>query len=525
MQYITYHLHSDDSLLDSATSYIDYINKAVELGQPAIAFTEHGNIYHWVRKKIACDKAGIKYIHGVEAYLTETLNQQIADNYHVVLLAKNERGVKEINTLVSISNRPDHFYYKPRISFDEFLNISDNVITTSACLGGVLSNLPEDNPYYEKLCRKFTYYEIQPHNVDEQAQYNQKLLFLSEQYHKPLIAATDTHSINQYKAECRSILQLSKWGRYPEDDKYDLTYKSGDELIAMFKRQSALPIQKYEEAMHNTLVMSESVESFELDTSFKYPDIAGDNKCIDVDTLYAETVNRLFIEKLKSGIIPPEQKKAFIDQLREEARVFGKINMKAFMLSMSLFMRWCRENAIPVGFGRGSVAGSSTAYVLDITDVNPQRWGTIFSRFANESRLEIGDIDVDLAPNDRDKLYNYIIDRFGTEKTAYILAIGTICDRGAIDEIARALAKIDQEKNPSETSRWTLIKDQIKDEYDLDKETTRKKYPELFYYFDGLVNTQVSRSMHTAGIVVSPITLPDNYGTLESEGKTILQID
>ena len=143
-QYVVYHLHSDLSLLDSTTKFEDYILKAKELGQKAICFTEHGNIMRWVAKKEACDKAGIKYLHGCEVYLTAQLEPKIRDNYHTILIAKNMEGLKEINALVSLSNESSHFYFKPRISFEEFLNISDNVIKISACLASPLSRMDDD---------------------------------------------------------------------------------------------------------------------------------------------------------------------------------------------------------------------------------------------------------------------------------------------------------------------------------------------------------------------------------------------
>ena len=157
--YVTYHLHSDLSLLDSCTKYQDYINLAVQNKQPAIAFTEHGNIFQWVEKKLYCDSQGIKYIHGVECYLTESLDTKIRDNYHTILLAKNEAGIREINSLVSVSYQDDHFYYKPRITFDEFFRVSPNVIKISACLASPLRRLDVENLAYDKLCQHYDYFE------------------------------------------------------------------------------------------------------------------------------------------------------------------------------------------------------------------------------------------------------------------------------------------------------------------------------------------------------------------------------
>lgn len=583
---------------------------------------------------------GVKYLHGVEIYLTSTLNEKIRDNYHTILIAKNKDGIKELNTLVDLSTREDHVYYKPRISFDEFLNISDNVIKISACLASPLNKYPSsvnaiyekikklederdyeislltDNKYneffeaekkryekmlaggssgfggyieppiekdewfriqktaitnnykkqiedlkreidrakdnYEKLLQKYDYYEIQPHIKSiEQIKYNKFLYEASKKYNKPLIAGTDTHSINQYKAECRSILQKAKHIEFSNEDEFDLTYKSYDELVEMFRQQNSLPMSAILEAIENTNRMADSVEDYELDTSFKYPVLYDDE-----DKVFVERIRRMYNEKIEKGIIKPDPR--YEENIKEELRVFRKIGMVGFMLFMSELVCWCWDNNIPIGYCRGSVGGSTIAYILDIIDVNPIVWNTVFSRFANEDRKEIGDIDLDISPTQRHLVYKHIIEKFGVDKTAYVLAIGTISDKGTIDEIGRALNiplsevkeikslysfyietikecsdKIDKiESNEEYKKDNKLIKerDELVEKLDKSKnglkDLKENRYKELFYYFDGLVGTAISQSMHPAGIIVSPISLPDNYGTFWSkDGKRILTIN
>ena len=609
-------------MLDSSTKFQDYIDRAVQLGQTAIAFTEHGNIYQWVAKKMACDKAGIKYLHGVECYLTEQLyeypdanelwreaqsgrNEQdakkvlaemmesgkkkVRDNYHTILIAKNYEGILEINNLVSLSNRDDHFYYKPRITFEEFLGISDNVIKISACLASPLNKMSVRHPMYEKLLKHYDYLEVQAHNFGEQISYNCHLAEMSKKYGIPLIAGTDTHSIDAYKAECRSIMQLAKHIEFADEDSFDLTYKTYDELVEMFRIQGALPEQVFLEAIENTNRMADSVEPFELDISFKYPKLYGN--AAEDKAVFEDTIRKNFQSKIDEGAITPEQIQNFKDAIKEECRVFDKIDM-------SELVTWCKSNGIPIGFNRGSCGGSRVAYVTNTTDLNPETWHTVFSRFCNEDRKEIGDIDIDVSPSDRDKVYEYIINRFGQEKTAFILAIGTIKSKGCIDEICRALGvKWNKERQRDErgfrkalellkdnsvtlrfgnhpdgcelyhfdengtliiskqfeniprielvkqfTKEYSKLKEEnekifqknpwvgkvnteIKDLFELDEEKARSQYPEVFYYYDGLLDVAISQSMHPAGIVASPITLRDHYGTFLSEGKEILQID
>ena len=572
---------------------------------------------------------GLKYLHGVEVYLTAALEPKQRDNYHTILIAKNFEGVKEINTLVDLSTQSDHMYYKPRITFDEFFNISDNVIKISACLASPLSKYPNfigkqvdekiaeleknketeanrlyielnseaarnqlieditiihntsyemyveqcieksNNAFdlqieeakselenakivYDKLMKTYDYYEIQPHVKSmDQIRYNKMLYEASKKYNKPLIAGTDTHSIDSYKAECRSILQKAKHIEFSNEDEFDLTYKSYDELVDMFRQQGSLPMNAVLEAIENTNRMADSVTDYELDTAFKYP-ILYDNE----EEVFVERIYRMYHEKLDKGIIQPDPR--YEENIKEELRVFKKIGMVGFMLFMSELVCWCWDNGIPIGFCRGSVGGSTIAYLTDIIDVNPVVWNTVFSRFANEDRKEIGDIDLDIAPSQRHLVYEHIIEKFGADKTAYVLAIGTISDKGTIDEIGRALnmplGDVKQVKAQYSlfTDGITDCNDKIKKIESIDgyennekclkdleelkskleynekslKDLKEKQYPKLFYYFDGLVGTAISQSMHPAGIIVSPVTLPDNYGTFWSkDGKRILSIN
>ena len=572
---------------------------------------------------------GLKYLHGVEVYLTAALEPKQRDNYQTILIAKNFEGVKEINTLVDLSTQSDHMYYKPRITFDEFFNISDNVIKISACLASPLSKYPNfigklvdekiveleknketeanklyaelnseaakeawiedcaaiyntsyeiyveqcieksNNAFdlqieeakselenakivYDKLMKTYDYYEIQPHVKSmDQIRYNKMLYEASKKYNKPLIAGTDTHSIDSYKAECRSILQKAKHIEFSNEDEFDLTYKSYDELVDMFKQQGSLPMNVVLEAIENTNRMADSVTDYELDTAFKYP-ILYDNE----EEVFVERIYRMYHEKLNKGIIQPDPR--YEENIKEELRVFKKIGMVGFMLFMSELVCWCWDNGIPIGFCRGSVGGSTIAYLTDIIDVNPVVWNTVFSRFANEDRKEIGDIDLDIAPSQRHLVYEHIIEKFGADKTAYVLAIGTISDKGTIDEIGRALnmslgdvkqvkaqyslftdgitdcndkiKKIESIEGYESNEKCIKDLEELRSKLECNekslKDLKEKQYPKLFYYFDGLVGTAISQSMHPAGIIVSPVTLPDNYGTFWSkDGKRILSIN
>ena len=337
--YVAYHVHTESSLLDSCTNFKLYVRRAKELNQKAICFSEHGNTYNWIEKKMYCESTQykvvlknsvkyfddkkkldnflkettdeyevielkpIKFLYGIEVYLTASLEEKVRDNYHTILISKNYAGFQELNLLIDRSTQDDHFYYKPRITFDEFFNISDNIIKISSCLASPLKQYPQaenaQKEIYEKLLQTYDYYEVQPHvNSIEQMEYNKLLAIASKQYNKPLIAGTDTHSIDKYKAECRSILQKAKHITFSNEDEFDLTYKSYDELIEMFRQQGSLSKSEYMEAINNTNVMADSVESFELDTEFKYPKLYDDEL-----EVFKQLINRKYKEKLKNGVI------------------------------------------------------------------------------------------------------------------------------------------------------------------------------------------------------------------------------
>ena len=539
--YCVYHLHDDKgSLLDSCTKWEDYVDLAASYGMKAIASTNHGYNLDWTAKKQYAEKRGLKFIVGCEVYLTSDMyhfgddgQYKVRDNFHTILLCKNAHGVLELNNIMSASYDADHKYYKPRITFDEFFSLSDNIIKISACLASPLRKYTEEcdgynQETYEKLCETYDYYEIQYHDCDDQKEYNKYLWELSKKYHKPLIAATDTHSLNDYKAECRKVLMMAKGIEFTGEDEFDLTFKSYDQLVSAFEVQNSLPHEVWMEAIENTNKMADSVQNFTLNTKARYPILTGSTESDEKE--YISRTHRMFDDKVRRKIIPESEIEQFKADIEEELKVFKKTNMLGFMLSMSDLMIWGKNDGIPFGPSRGSVAGSRCAFITDIIDVDPVRWNLVFSRFCNENRVEIGDIDIDVPDAYRSKIYNHIFKSFGREKCAYVLAMGTLAGKATIDEIGRALAKVwkrenqgtDESKNPYSLDRIA----KVKKEYDTDAEKCRADHPDIFYYFDGLQGTIVSLSHHPAGVIIAPIDLYKRYGVFQDkDGLPILCLD
>jgi DNA polymerase III subunit alpha len=517
--YVLYHLHTDLSNptagtgVDSTTKFKQYLDRAVELEMKAIAFSEHGNIFNWVQKKQEAEKRGLKYIHANEVYLTEHIDKErglIRDNYHFMLIAKNLDGVKELNRLTSKSfNREDgHFYYNPRITFEELFNTSDNIIMTSACLASPLWRAikKEDKHTLSKLQDFFVknkhrmFLEIQYHTHPEQIKYNQWLYNFSKESGIPLIAGTDTHSLNKEHLEARKILMMAKGASYGDEDSFDLTFKSFDELVEMFEKQNAIPKDAYMEAIYNTNVMAEMVEEFSLDTKPKYP------------KLYDDPV-KVFKEKIEVGIkrrkinlLDKDRKKVYYDRIKEEFAVYKKLDTIDYMLLQTNIIEWCKQNSIYHGYGRGSVNGSLIAYILGITEMDSIKHNLNFFRFLNPERVTLADIDIDYPPSRRQEVIDYVANLQGIHFSE-IVTFNTVALKGAIREVGRAL-KIPL--NEVDEIAKSVHKDEEKG--DVVDQTYRETYQELFKYVDLINGVVISVGSHPSGFLVSPISLDDSIG-------------
>lgn len=571
--YVVYHLHSDLSNgvtnVDSVTKFGEYIEAAKKLGMKAMAFSEHGNIFEWFHKKEAIENAGMKYIHAVEAYITEDNNSdhkrtvysaidlftsstakkdvrisfenyykredgmylakcidddktypidpesireekvvKTRDNYHCVLIAKNHAGVREINRLTSQSfcRTDSHFYYMPRIYLDDLLNTSDNVIVTSACLGGILSKgTDEVKERFLDFCIKNKhrcYLEIQHHNVEDQKNYNKELYALSREYGIPLIAGTDTHALNDTHMEGRKILQLSKGVHFAEEDAWDLTFKSFETLCEAYKRQDSLPEEVWMEAIMNTNRMADCVETFELDRNTKYPKIYDH----PLQT-YKQKINQAY--KVHPYVRKRYKSEEINPIIRDEVDVYEKTKSIDFMLLQTYLREWETKHDIFCGYGRGSVSGSEVAYILGITQMDSKKFGLNFFRFMNPSRVTNADIDTDYSSRDRDIIKQFILrDHMDLPniRASEIITFNTIALKGAIKDVGRALRMSIVETSAIseavylEDGKWII------------DDVFRERYPDLFKYVDIVSGTIVSIGSHPSGVLVSDLNIDEEVG-------------
>ena len=515
--YTILHLHSMLSNgvtnIDSVTRYDQYINRAAELGMKAIAFSEHGSIFQWVKKKLHTEEMGMKYIHAQEFYLTQTLDEKIRDNYHCLLIAKNYDGVLELNKLSSKAfNRDDNsFYYVPRITIEDVKNTSDNVIVSTACLGGVLNKAPDDVrwDFYHWLCehKDRCFLEIQPHLDPAQKSYNNTLWALSKQSGLRLLMCTDTHALNSIHVDGRRILQKAKNIHFDGEDKFHLEMMSYDELVQLCRMQDALPMDVYLNAIEMTNTVADMIETFELDYSYKYPHLWGDDSEAVLRAKIADGVVWRGVDKL-----PNYQE--YLDRIEYEMKAYIHNGAIDFMLLMEDIIAWCKTQDILVGYGRGSCNGSVIAYLLGITEMDSIKHGLNFERFMNTERVSLSDIDTDFPPSRINEVKQYIFNKHGLY-CSDIVTFNTIALKGAIRDVGRALEMPLDEVG------------QICNTAEQDEEKCRAKYPELFKYVDIVNGCVVSVGNHPCGLVVSPHSIDDRMGlfTTSTDDVPISQIN
>lgn len=505
-----YHVHSTLSnattIIDSITNYQTYIDKAKEYGCKVFGFSEHGNLLNWYHKKQAIEKAGMKYIHGVEMYVTETLNKKIRDNYHVILMARNLEGFKELNRLVSkgfnraetkVIDNKERFYYNPRISYDELKKISDNIILTTACIANILGsnnkNLKEDFIRFMAKNKHKCFLEIQHHQTIQQANYNKYLIQLHEKYAIPLIAGTDTHMLTENEFRGRELLQKRKNIHFDNEEGWSLALYDRNTLIEMYKKQNAIDEKYYIQAIDNTNLLDDLIENYDIDTSNKYPKIS--------DTPYKDVLNLC-----KQGI--EEKGLKFAGELKDriyyELDVYEQNKALELMLLEYDVKKWARDNNIFYGESRGSVSGSMVAYLMDITKVNSMKYNMNFERFMNKERVGgLADIDSDWMPSRRDDVKEYLHNnpKFYTSE---IITFNTIAEKGSIRDIGGAL------DIPLETINdicKNLENTKIIDDY-------KKQYPDLFKYAKQVEGTITSIGSHPAATICSPVDIVENISTI-----------
>ncbi|MBU1131787.1 DNA polymerase III subunit alpha [Patescibacteria group bacterium] len=453
MKYTPLHVHSHYSLLDGLSKLEDLVQKAKDEGMTAIALTDHGVMHGAIEFYQKCRAAGIKPIIGVEAYIVEDRKKKVAseeERFHLILLAKNYEGYKNLIKLTSIAHL-EGFYYKPRIDWEILRQYSGGIVCTSACLQGEVSRaiLKGWNDekideviarYIEVFGRENFYLEVQHHpNLPDQKKVNDKIFEMGKRLEIPIVATNDTHYVNSEDAEAHDILiclQTKKTINEPNRMSYlgeDFSLHTCAQMSDIFRGNP--------EVLENTNKIAEQCD-LEIPLGqiqlpyFEVP--AGLTDFEYLRNLCYENIQPRFNFDFKKENLS-ETEKVVIERLEYELEIIKNTGYASYFLIVQDFINWAKNNGVVVGPGRGSAAGSLVAYLVSITNLDPLKYDLLFERFLNPARVSMPDIDTDFADVRRDEVLKYVEQKYGKDHVAQIITFGTMAARAAVRDVGRVL--------------------------------------------------------------------------------------
>ncbi|MGE5370899.1 MAG: DNA polymerase III subunit alpha [Solirubrobacterales bacterium] len=493
MGFVHLHTHSEYSLLDGAARVKGIVAKAARLGMPAAAITDHGVMHAALDFYKEAKKTGIRPVIGFEAYVARRSRMdrvpKVDDSqYHLILLAENEIGYRNLLQLCT-RGFSEGFYYKPRIDRELLEQYHDGIIALSACLAGEIPDLimagrePDAETaarYYRDLFGPDRFFlELQDHGIPEQQAVNQGLLKIAGKTGIPLVATNDAHYLEREDAFIHDVLLCIQTGKTINDENRmrfstpEFYFKSEAEMAELFPNHA--------EALSNTGYIAERCA---VDLSFggfhlpEFPVPAGQT---------AES----YLRELVVAALPcklPNYDDAVLKRAEYELDVIDKMGFAGYFLIVQDLVNWSRQNGVAVGPGRGSAAGSLVSYLLGITSINPLKYGLLFERFLNPERVSMPDIDLDFCFENRGRVIEYIINRYGHDRVAQIITFGTMAARAAIKDVGRAL-----DLSYAETDRIAKL---IPAEIGVTIDRSLQVVPELIEAYRN--DNQVRRLMDTA---------------------------
>ena len=515
MAFTHLHVHTEYSLLDGSGKIPELIQRAKDLGQTALAVTDHGVMYGVIDFYKAAKAAGIKPILGCEIYVTpgsrfdRDNKKGEARYYHLILLAENNEGYENLTKIVS-RGFVDGFYYKPRVDFETLREFSKGIIASSACLAGEVARNLAVNRYEDAKEAALRYrdifgadnffLELQDHGLGVQKAVNQQLIQLSQDTGIPLIATNDIHYTNPEDWEAHDLLLCLQTGKKASDEdrmRYEggqYYLKSEDEMRSLF---AAVP-----EALENTAKIAARCEVEIRFHELKLP-------AYDVPEGYADAASYLrALSEEGFRARYPEEPAELRARMEEELAVIGRMGYVDYFLIVWDYIHFAKEHGIGVGPGRGSAAGSVVSYCLGITDIDPEKYQLVFERFLNPERVSMPDIDVDFAYERRQEVIDYVGRKYGKERVVQIITFGTLAAKGVVRDVGRVLdlpyARCDQIAK--------LIPNDLK--MTLDKALVQSKELRALYESDESVHHLIDMSkrleglprhasIHAAGVVIS----------------------
>ncbi|MGB3420263.1 MAG: DNA polymerase III subunit alpha [Dolichospermum sp.] len=529
MSFVPLHIHSDYSLLDGASQLPELVDRAIALGMKAIALTDHGVMYGAVELIKICRSKTIKPIIGNEMYIIngEIDKQERRPKYHQVVLAKNTQGYKNLVKITTISHlqgvQGKGIFSRPCINKDLLKQYKEGLIVTSACLGGeipqaILSNRPDIArkiaKWYKEAFGEDFYLEIQDHGSQEDRIVNVEIVKIARELNIKFIATNDSHFISCFDVESHDALLCIQTGKLISEDKrmrYSGTeyLKSSEEMHQLFRDHLADDI--IAEAIATTVEIADKVEPYHImgDPQIPTPTIPSGHTA---DT-YAEEVAWLGLLERLNRKSRNEVDPVYKERLEYELKMIQQMGFSTYFLVVWDYIKFARDNNIPVGPGRGSAAGSLVAYAMKITNIDPVHHGLLFERFLNPERKSMPDIDTDFCIDKRDQVIEYVTEKYGVERVAQIITFNRLTSKAVLKDVARVLdipygdsdkmAKMIPVVRGKPTKLKVMISDEtpepeFKAKYDNDP--TVRRWIDMAMRIEG---TNKTFGVHAAGVVIS----------------------
>jgi DNA polymerase-3 subunit alpha len=535
--FVHLHNHTQYSLLDGVSKIPALVARAKELGMPALAITDHGNLFGSVAFYEEARAAGLHPVLGMEAYVAPGSRRDREDPRrarpsHLILLARDAEGFRNLMRLSSLSYL-EGFYYKPRIDWELLERYGRGLIALSGCLSGELSLLLRAGreAEAEAKARKYRdlfdgafYIELQDHGLEAQREVGRRLVDLARRLDIPLVATNDTHYIFPEHAEAHDVLLCIQTGKVRSDPSRTLRIetdqmylKSAEEMARVF---SGLP-----EALENSVKIAEACQVELQMGRLRLPEFPCPEGYGDLDA-YLEALCWKGARERYGRVDGRVQQR-----LRYELGVIRQMGYAGYFLIVQDFINYAKSQGIPVGPGRGSAAGSLVAYTLGITDIDPLRYGLLFERFLNPERITMPDIDIDFADRDRPRIIRYVVERYGEENVSQIITFGTMAARAVIRDVGRVLGlpygEVDQIAKMVPPDPGTTLEDALKASPELrervEGEERLRRLMEIARILEG---TTRHASTHAAGIVISPTPLLDTVPLYRThDGEVTTQFD
>lgn len=517
--FVHLHSHSEYSLLDGASRISDMICWAKENNMPALALTDHGVLYGSIEFYKEAKKAGIKPILGCEVYIAPKSrfdkngrDKDEENAYHLVLLAENEVGWKNLIRLVSLGHL-EGFYYKPRIDKEILKEYKEGLIALSACLAGEIPSLylrgdlvgaeSAAKEYVEIFGKNHFYLEIQDQGIDVQKKLNFFLLNLGKRLEIPVVATNDAHYVTKANAQAQDVLmciQMQKTVsdpsrlKFPSDNFY---LKNGEEMSQIFADAP--------EAIENSLKIAERCQvelTFGKHLLPEFPVPQG-----ETDVTYLRKLCEAALEDRY-----PQSSEEQLTRLNHELNIIQNMGFSSYFLIVWDFVRFAREKEIPVGPGRGSAAGSIVSYLLGITNLDPLEHRLLFERFLNPERITMPDIDIDFCYERRGEVLEYVIRKYGDDRVAQIITFGTLAARAAIRDAGRALgisyAEVDHVAKLIPRELGITIEKALDKSKELrELSETKPEVKHLLEIAKSIEGMPRNASTHAAGVVITPAEL------------------